>query len=134
MDLTAIIAIIIVIGGPIAIAIIAIISENKSRQKKYEAMIKAVEMGKSPEDVKRMFDEGNDKNDKPYNYNGQGINSRLRRGIILIAVALDLVATALIIRNSLLSAFPKDSAFIFLRIRKDRGCLSHVTAGVDVDS
>lgn len=93
MDFTGIFAILIVIGGPIAIGIVAIIAEHKARQKKYELMVKAVEMGKSPEDIKRMFNEQSDQS-------GRDINRRLRRGIILIAVALGLAVMALIERNS----------------------------------
>jgi hypothetical protein len=93
MDITAIFAIIIVIGGPMAIAITAIISEHKAKQKKYDAMVKAVELGRTPDEVKRMFDEEKEKN-------GKDANSRLRKGIILIAIALGLAAMALVIKDS----------------------------------
>jgi hypothetical protein len=56
-------------------------------------MVKAVELGKSPEEVKMMFAEDKEKN-------GKDANSRLRKGIILIAVALGLAAMALVVRNS----------------------------------
>jgi hypothetical protein len=93
MDITAIVAIIIVIGGPIAIAITAIISEQRAKQRKYEAMVKAVELGRTPEEVKRMFEDDKEKN-------GKDANFRLRRGIILIGIALGLAAMALVVDRS----------------------------------
>jgi multisubunit Na+/H+ antiporter MnhC subunit len=94
MDVTGIIAIIVVIGGPMAIAITAIVSEQRSKQRKYEAMVKAVELGRTPEEVKRMFEEEKEKN-------GKDANSRLRQGIILIAIALGVAAMALILNKSM---------------------------------
>jgi hypothetical protein len=93
MDITGIFAILIVIGGPMAIAITAIISEHRAKQRKYEAMVKAVELGRTPEEVKMMFAEDKEKN-------GKDVNSRLRKGIILIAIALGLAAMALVVKNS----------------------------------
>jgi hypothetical protein len=93
VDITAIVAIIIVIGGPMAIAITAIISEQRAKQRKYEAMVKAVELGRTPEEVKRMFEDDKEKN-------GKDANSRLRRGIILIGIALGLAAMALVVDRS----------------------------------
>ncbi len=94
MDITGILAIIIVIGGPMAIAITAIISDHRSKQKRYEAMLKAVELGKNPEEVKRMFAEEKEKD-------GKDPNSRLRGGIIVIAVALGLALMALVFNQTL---------------------------------
>ena len=93
MDITGIVAIIIVIGGPMAIAITAIISEHRAKQRKYEAMVKSVELGRTPEEVKVMFEEEKQKN-------GKDANSRLRKGIILIGIALGLAAMALVIDRS----------------------------------
>jgi len=93
MDITGIFAILIVIGGPMAIAITAIISEHRAKQRKYEAMVKAVELGRTPEEVKMMFEEEKEKN-------GKDVNSRLRRGIILIGIALGLAAMALVVDRS----------------------------------
>jgi hypothetical protein len=95
MDITAIIAILLVIGGPMAIAITAIITDHKNRRKRYETMLKAVELGRSPEEVKMLFADEKDKN-------GTDANSRLRRGIILIGVALGLAAMSLVVDRSLL--------------------------------
>jgi hypothetical protein len=95
MDLTAIIAILLVIGGPMAIAITAIIAEHRGKQRRYEAMVKAVELGKSPEEVKMMFADEKDKN-------GTDANSRLRRGIILIGIALGLAAMSLVVDRSII--------------------------------
>jgi len=95
MDVTGIIAIIVVIGGPMAIAITAIVAEHRAKQRKYEAMVRAVELGRTPEEVKMMFDEEKDRN-------GKDVNSRLRRGIILIGVALGLAAMALVVDRSIL--------------------------------
>jgi hypothetical protein len=94
VDFTGIIAILVVIGGPLAIAVVAIINEHRSKQRRYEAMIKAVEMGKNPEDVKKMFAEEKEKN-------GKDVNSRLRGGIILIAIALGLALMALVLNQSM---------------------------------
>lgn len=55
MTLIPIVLFVLAIGGPMAIAITAIISEQRRRQKRYEAMVRAIELGKSPEEVKVMF-------------------------------------------------------------------------------
>lgn len=92
VDFTGIFAILVVIGGPLAIAVVAIVNEHRSKQKRYEAMVKAVELGKNPEDVKRLFAEEKEKN-------GKDVNSRLRGGIILIAIAFGLALMALILNQ-----------------------------------
>ena len=43
------------VGGPVAIAIIAIIWSYRAKKKQYDAMLKALELGKSEEEVKDLF-------------------------------------------------------------------------------
>lgn len=86
MTLIPIVLFVLAIGGPMAIAITAIISEQRRRQKRYEAMVRAIELGKSPEEVKVMFLEDKVCKDEKTN---------LRRGIILIGIAFGLAGMSL---------------------------------------
>jgi len=54
-DLGPVIAVIFSVGGPVAIAIVAIVLSFRAKKKQYEAMLKALEMGKSEEEVKKLF-------------------------------------------------------------------------------
>jgi len=89
MDPTGILAILLVIGGPMAIAITAIISEHRAKQKRYEAMVKAIELGKSPDEVKMMFGEEKGTGSKD-------VNRRLVSGIIVIGIAIGLAAWSVV--------------------------------------
>lgn len=55
LELGPIFAVTFSIGGPVAIAIIAIIWSYRAKKKQYEAMLKALELGKSEEEVKDLF-------------------------------------------------------------------------------
>ncbi len=55
IDWAPIFAVVFSIGGPVAIAIIAIIWSYRAKKKQYDTMLKALEMGKSEEEVKNLF-------------------------------------------------------------------------------
>ena len=55
IDWAPIFAVTFSIGGPVAIAIIAIIWSYRAKRKQYETMLKALELGKSEEEVKDLF-------------------------------------------------------------------------------
>jgi hypothetical protein len=55
LNLAPIFAVVFSIGGPVAIAVIAIIWSYRAKKKQYETMLKALELGKSEEEIKNLF-------------------------------------------------------------------------------
>ncbi|OGC43533.1 hypothetical protein A2Y85_01895 [candidate division WOR-3 bacterium RBG_13_43_14] len=79
------------------IAIIAIVLEYFQKKKYYESLVKALEMGKDPEQIKAMFGEPEEaKKNEPGRY--------LRRGIITIGVGVGLALIGWLNANTWLVA------------------------------
>lgn len=80
-----VLTILISVGGPISIVIVAIIMNYLAKKKRYETMIKAIELGgtKDPEAIKALF-----MADKPKE-KGDG-SGYLKGGIIVSGIGLGL--------------------------------------------
>jgi len=90
MDLTAIVAIAFSFGLPAVIVIAVVIGNYLDHKKRYESIVKALELGKNAEEVKALFEVEAKKKAR----NGVGF---LRGGIIVIGVGAGLAAMALIL-------------------------------------
>jgi hypothetical protein len=88
LELGPVIGIIFSIGGPVAIAIVAIVLSFRSKKKQYEAMLKALELGKSEEEVKNLFI-GNKRV-------GDGMGF-LRGGIVVIGTGIGLAGMGMVL-------------------------------------
>lgn len=81
--LIPIIAIIMSIGGPVAIVIVAIVAAYMRKKRHYEAMVKAMELGKDPEAIGQLFMAKPDtKEDNALGY--------LKGGIVVAGIGLGL--------------------------------------------
>lgn len=107
MDVTGLIAVSLVFITPTAIAIVAIISNYKETKKRYEALVKALETGKDPEQIKEIFAVGK----KATPRNGTGF---LKGGIIIAGLALGLAAMAFFLPAGALSGTLAAFALIFV--------------------
>lgn len=80
-----VLTVLISIGGPVAIVVVAIVMNYLSKKKRYNAMVKAIELGgtKDPEAIKQLFmnDKSKEKSD------GSGY---LKGGIIVSGIGLGL--------------------------------------------
>ena len=83
------------VGGPVAIAIVAIVMSYRAKKKQYEAMLKALEMGKSEEEVKELFI-GHKKIRTGLGY--------LKGGIVLIGIGVGLAGMAMVIPERVMLA------------------------------
>jgi hypothetical protein len=54
-QIAPIFAVVFSVGGPVTIAIVAIVISYRAKKKQYDTMLKAIEMGKSSEEVKEIF-------------------------------------------------------------------------------
>ena len=88
LDLAPTFAVVFSIGGPVTIAIIAIIWAYRAKKKQYDAMLKALEMGKSEEEVKNLFI------GKKKVRNGLGY---LRGGIVVIGTGIGLAGMGIVL-------------------------------------
>jgi hypothetical protein len=90
--LTIALSVLISVGGPVAIVIVAIVMNHLSKKKRYEAMVKAIELGgtKDPEAIKQLFlvDKSKEKS------NGAGY---LKGGIIVCGVGVGLGGMAMVV-------------------------------------
>lgn len=79
-----VLTVLISVGGPVAIVIVAIVMNHLSKKKRYEAMVKAIELGgtKDPEAIKELFMTPKTKDD-----NGVGY---LKGGIVVAGIGLGL--------------------------------------------
>ncbi|HIE06135.1 MAG TPA: hypothetical protein EYP58_04970 [bacterium (Candidatus Stahlbacteria)] len=90
-ELTGLVAVILIFGMPIIIVVAAFICRYKSSKKKYEAMVKAIEMGKNPDEVKELFNIEAKKKSVKKNYSGY-----LRSGIVLAGIGSGLLGMGFI--------------------------------------
>jgi hypothetical protein len=85
-----VLTVLICVGGPVAIVIVAIAMNYLSKKKRYEAMVKAIELGgtKDPEAIKELFlaDKPKEKGD------GTGY---LKGGIVVSGIGLGLFGMGL---------------------------------------
>jgi preprotein translocase subunit YajC len=83
MDVQGIVALCLIFLTPTAIAVVAIISSYKEKKRRYESLIKALELGKKPEEIKEIF--AAEKRTK--GPNGMGF---LKGGIVVIGISVGL--------------------------------------------
>ncbi len=93
IDITGIIITVSAFTLPAIIVIAVVIGRYLDNKKRYESVVKALELGKSPEQIKELFEVKPKKNGKN-SRNGIGF---LRGGIVVIGVGLGLAAMATII-------------------------------------
>jgi len=84
MDIVSLVAVSLIFAMPIAITVAAFIFRYKTSKKRYEAMVKAIELGKDPEEIRRLFEVEK----KPKKRNSF---SQLKTGIILIGIGFGLI-------------------------------------------
>ena len=92
IDVTGIIVIVCAFGLPAVIVIAAIIGKFLEEKKRYDSVVKALELGKSPEEVKSLFQVELKK--KAHNSIGFA-----RGGIVVLGIGAGLAAMALIIND-----------------------------------
>ena len=85
-----VVAISVIFGTPIAIVIAAIVSNYKKNRKKYEAMVRAIELGKDPDEIKELFAVDEQKKKK----NGKGL---LKGGVVVSGIGFGLIGMALVL-------------------------------------
>ena len=88
LDLAPIFAVVFSIGGPVTIAIIAIIWSYRAKKRQYDAMLKALELGKTEEEVKNLFI------GKKKVRDGMGY---LRGGIVVIGTGIGLAGMGMVL-------------------------------------
>jgi len=86
---------IIAIAFGCSIAIFGIIYSYLEKKKKYEIMAKLIEAGKSPEEIKQIFDIKTKKPFDPY--------SDLKKGIITTSIGIGFFAFGLVLKKEALS-------------------------------
>jgi hypothetical protein len=101
-----VLTVLISVGGPISIVIVAIVMNYKGKKKRLEAMVRAIELGgtKDPEAIKQLF-----MADKPQE-KGDG-TGYLKGGIVVSGIGLGLFAMGLALGE--LDMFGP-SAFMFI--------------------
>ncbi len=93
MDVPGVIAIIGTFSLPAAIVLAAIIAEYKKKRKYYESMQKAMELGKSAEEIKEIFAIEKQRPER----NGMGY---LRGGIIVTGIGVGVAAIGAVVGES----------------------------------
>lgn len=88
MDEVGAVALIISLSFPAVIIIIAILAQYLKRKKHYEAMVKAIELGKSADEIKALFAV----EERRVKGNGKGL---LKGGIIVTGIGLGLALMAI---------------------------------------
>lgn len=93
MDVTGTIALVFSLFIPAIIIIIAIVAQYEKKKKYYESLNKAIELGKSAEEIKEIFAIEKQQPER----NGIGF---LRGGIIIVGIGVGIAAIAAIIGES----------------------------------
>ncbi len=99
-----VLTVLISVGGPVAIVIVAIALAYMRKKKYYEAMVKAMELGKDPEAIGQLFMAKAEKKDD----NGLGY---LKGGIVVAGIGLGLFGMGLFLDDGGLFG---PSAFMFI--------------------
>lgn len=90
-EVTGLVAVMLIFGGPAILGIVAIIMHFNNRRKMYEAMTKMIELGKKPEEIKELFEIDMTHKKKKNDY------GMLVGGVILIGIAAGLALIAVVI-------------------------------------
>lgn len=100
-----VLTVLISVGGPVAIVIVAIVLAYKRKTKRYDAMLKALELGKNtdPAAIKELFEVKTSKEDDGMGY--------LKGGIVVAGVGLGLFGMGLVLADGGLFG---PSAFMFI--------------------
>jgi hypothetical protein len=104
MDVTGTVALILSLFMPAVIIIIAIVVQYHKKRKYYESLNKALELGKSAEEIKEIFAIEKQQPER----NGVGY---LRGGVIVTGIGVGIAAIAAIVGES--DAF-SGAAFVFV--------------------
>lgn len=80
----------IVFATPVVIVIVAIQAQLKRRRKMYDSIVKAIELGKDPKEVKQLFIE---EKPKPTNH----VIGFLRGGIVVAGLGIGLAGMGLVL-------------------------------------
>ncbi len=100
-----VLTVLISVGGPVAIVIVAIVLAYKRKTKRYDAMLKALELGKNtdPAAIKELFEVKTSKEDDGMGY--------LKGGIVVAGIGLGLFGMGLALNDGGLFG---PSAFMFI--------------------
>ena len=100
-----VLTVLISVGGPVAIVIVAIVLAYKRKAKRYDVMLKALELGKNadPAAIKELFEVKTSKEDDGMGY--------LKGGIVVAGIGLGLFAMGLALAYGGLFG---PSAFMFI--------------------
>ncbi len=74
-----IVAIVVSVGGPVAIAIVVLAQRHRQKQKRYEMILRATEAGRSPDEIEELLGAVN---------GGSPRNGLLKAGCIVAAMGL----------------------------------------------
>jgi len=100
-----VLTVLISVGGPVAIVIVAIVLAYKRKAKRYDVMLKALELGKNadPAAIKELFEVKTSKEDDGMGY--------LKGGIVVAGIGLGLFGMGLALNDGGLFG---PSAFMFI--------------------
>ena len=100
-----VLTVLISVGGPVAIVIVAIVLAYKRKAKRYDAMLKALQLGKNtdPAAIKELFEAKTAKEDDGMGY--------LKGGIVVAGIGLGLFGMGLTLDDGGLFG---PSAFMFI--------------------
>ncbi|RKX71396.1 hypothetical protein DRP53_01805 [candidate division WOR-3 bacterium] len=83
-NIVGLVAVILIFGMPIIIVVAALITKYKTAKRRYEAVVKAIELGKDPEEIKSLFPTEKKKKRDALSY--------FRAGVIIVAIGFGLLA------------------------------------------
>lgn len=105
MDTVGAAALVLSLAIPAAIIIIAIIAQYMKRKKHYDAMVKAIELGKNADEIKGLFAV----EEKKVKGNGKGL---IKGGIIVIGIGVGLAVMAVFLPQGATPGLLSSSAFV----------------------
>jgi hypothetical protein len=105
MDETGAAALVLSLAIPAAIIVIAIIAQYMKRKKHYDAMVKAIELGKNADEIKALFAV----EEKKVKGDGKGL---VKGGIIVIGIGVGLAVMAVFLPAGATPGMLSSSAFV----------------------
>ena len=105
MDATGAAALVLSLAIPAAIIVIAIVAQYMKRKKHYDAMVKAIELGKNANEIKALFAV----EEKKVKGNGKGL---IKGGIIVIGIGVGLAVMAVFLPQGAAPGMLSSSAFV----------------------
>jgi hypothetical protein len=102
--LIPIVAILVSIGGPVAIAIVVLVQRHRNREKRYEMILRATEAGRSPQEIEELLG--------TVDGGGSGGNALLKAGCIVAAIGLGVFFIGLL--NDVAQMSLGGGAFVFV--------------------